>query len=87
MSDIIIQVGGGLVRDVFKTGKGDPRQVIVVDFDVEGEEGTTKTESEDGAFLEATVRDYGFCMLPKGSDVDRIVKAWTKNWKKELKNK
>jgi hypothetical protein len=87
MSSIIIQVGGGLVRDVFKTGKGDPRQVIVVDFDVEGEEGTTKTEDADGAFLEAMVQDYGFSKLPRGSDVDRIVKAWTKNWKKELKNK
>ena len=88
MSKIIIQVRGGLIRDVFQTKVSGPNQIIVVNFeDAEGEEGTTKTRSSDGAFLEADVYDLGFSKLPKGSDVDRVVKAWEKNWKKELKKK
>ena len=89
MSRIIVQVGGGLVRDVFKTGKGDPTEVVVVDLEAEQEElnsdpdRVTTYEEESGREGQAIIQDYGFSKLPKNCDVRRSVKAWKKNWKRK----
>ena len=38
MSRIIVQIGGGLIRDVYKVGKGEPKEVVVVDLEPEQDE-------------------------------------------------
>ena len=89
MSRIIVQIGGGLIRDVFKTGKGEPKEVVVVDLEAEQEEldsdpdRVTTYKYESGKEAKAIIQDYGFSKLPKNCDVRRSVKAWEKNWKRK----
>ena len=90
MSRIIVQIGGGLIRDVYKVGKGEPKEVVVVDLEPEQDEinsfdpvCVTSYEDESGKEAQAIIQDYGFSKLPKNCDVIRSVKAWEKNWKKK----
>jgi hypothetical protein len=85
MSKIIIQLQGGLVQDVFIQGVGNPTKAIVVDEDIEGAEpneittvkvdyGTLKNEDT----FEAYIHTESIKPLPKGCDVEKIVKAYLK---------
>lgn len=88
MSKIIIQLQGGLVQEVFIQGKGIPTKAIVVDEDVEGAEPdnitsvrikTEKTSLGRGTFeYEACIHTEAINVLPRGSDVDCIIKAYIK---------
>jgi hypothetical protein len=79
MSIIVIQLQGGLVQDVFVSGKGAPTLVYVVDEDVDDidEECLTKYETESGSY-EAAIHTDSVKPLPKGSDMALAVKAYDK---------
>ena len=92
MSRIIVQMGGGLIRGVFKTGKGEPKEVVVVDLEVEQEEldadpdRVTNYIGADKKPSQCIIQDFGFDKLPKKCDVVRSIKAWETNWKTNKKN-
>jgi len=88
MSQIIIQLQGGLVQDVFICGTGKPSDAIVVNEDVEGADAkeitTVKITTENtslgkGTFdYEACIHTEGITKLPKDSDVDKIITKYLK---------
>ena len=84
MSQIIIQLQGGLVQDVFIKGKGIPTKAIVVDEDFEGADPKDitsviiKREGMANSEYEACIHTEGIRVLPKNSDVDMIVKKYLK---------
>lgn len=80
MSKIIIQLQGGLVQEVFIQGTGAPEDAIVVDEDVEGAdlEDITTIKLKDGSDYEACIHTEAINKLPKGRDVDNIVKEYLK---------
>lgn len=81
MSKLIIQVGGGLVQDVFKKGLGVIEEVITVDFDVDdslSDPGNIKIPFGKAGYIEADVQKMRVRRLPKDCDVDKIVKAYLK---------
>jgi hypothetical protein len=80
MSKIIIQLQGGLVQDVFIKGRGIPTKAITVDEDVEGtdSEDITSINLKGKKTYEACLGTWDINKLPKDSDVDRIVKAYSK---------
>jgi hypothetical protein len=92
MSRIIVQMGGGLIRDVFKTGKGDPKEVVVVDLEAEQDEidsdpdRAVRYKDKEGKISCAIIQDYGFSKLPENCDVIRSIEVWKKNCKKEAKH-
>jgi len=77
MSTIIIQMQGGLVQDVFVSGKGAPNLVYVVDEDVEDidDECLTRYETESGSH-EAVIHTDSVKPLPLNCDMDKAVKAF-----------
>jgi hypothetical protein len=81
MSKLIIQVGGGLVQDVFRSGKGKMTKVFIVDFDDEEFvlEEITQTKDLSGAYLGAYIIEQDINKLPINSDVDLIIKAYEKS--------
>jgi hypothetical protein len=90
MAEIIIQISGGLVQEVFIKGKGIPTKAIVVDEDAEGSNldeittveipgGTCDSKGICTRNYEAVVHTEAINVLPKNSDVDRIVRAYQKN--------
>lgn len=78
MSRIIVQLHGGLVQDVFIQAARGRLFVYVVDEDVEGAEPReiTKIKIGKGKTYEAAIHRTGLSELPKGSDVDKIIKAY-----------
>jgi hypothetical protein len=83
MSTIIVQLNGGLVSDTYIKGTGKVTKCIIVDYDVEGacEDELVHAKEEDGGDQEAFVHTDGPSKLPKGSDVDLMVKAYLKTQK------
>lgn len=80
MSKIIIQLQGGLVQDVFKVGKGPVTGYITVDEDEDADpQDQTTVKTGKGKDYSAVCGGiHSINKLPKGSDVDRIVKAYLK---------
>jgi len=80
MSQIIIQLQGGLVQDVFICGTGKVSDAIVVDEDAQGADPKeiTKVSLGRGRKYEACIHTEGVTKLPKGSDVDKIVTKYLK---------
>lgn len=78
MSRLIIQVGGGLVQDIFKMGKGPIGRIFVVDFDDEDsdEDRVTRTKDSDGNNIAALVSEPGISKLPQDSDVSLIMQEY-----------
>lgn len=90
MAKIIIQISGGLVQEVFIKGKGIPTKAIVVDEDAEGSDmedittveipgGTCDSKGKCTRDYDAVIHTEAINVLPKNSDIDRIVKAYQKN--------
>lgn len=82
MSQIIIQLSGGLVADVFIKGTGTPTKAIVVDEDIEGTDDyisvEIKCKNSNDFTYEACIHTRAIKPLPKGSDVDLIIKKYSK---------
>jgi hypothetical protein len=80
MSKIIIQLQGGLVQEVFITGKGTPTKAIIVDEDTEGvdRDETTYYTTEDGNSAEACIHTEDIAKLRPGCDMDNAVKTYLK---------
>ena len=79
MSEIIIQLDGGLVQEVFIRGKGIPTKAIVVDEDVEGTDDYTSINIGKSKIpYEACIHTERIARLKKGCDVDLIVKEYLK---------
>jgi hypothetical protein len=76
MSCIIIQLMGGLVQDVFVKGTGAPTKAIVVDEDTEGTDDYLTYVGENDEEHQACIHTESIKELPKGSDMDRAVKAY-----------
>lgn len=89
MSTIIIQLQGGLVQDVFVKGTGQATKAVVIDEDTEMLDGDRITEarSEDGALLEATIHTERVKPLPKGCDMERLLKEYYKNFAEVIQQK
>lgn len=81
MAKIIIQLNGGLVSNTYIKGTGKVTKCIIVDYDVEGSDDYLTAKAEDGSEQEAFVHTDGPFKLPKGSDVDLMVKAYLKTQK------
>lgn len=74
MAEIIIQLQGGLVQDVFLCGRGKVTDYITVDEDEDADpRDQTKVKLGKGKVYGAVVGMHGVSRLPKGSDVDKIV--------------
>lgn len=89
MSEIIIQLDGGLVQDVFIKGKGKPTSAIVVDEDIEGaiKKDIVSVIIHDKDLknfkYEAFIHSDRVIKLPKGCPVDMIVSKYKKQKKGE----
>ena len=83
MSKIIIQIQGGLVQDTFISGRGKLTETIVVNEDVEDADSNdpkiTSVRLGRSKTYEACIHATDINRLPKGSDVDRIIKQWEKD--------
>lgn len=83
MAEIIIQLQGGLVQDVFICGRGKVTDAIVVDEDVEGADPEDITTVKVGTgknrrLYDACIHMEGISKLPVGSDVDKIITKYLK---------
>lgn len=78
--NLLIQIDGGLVRDVFYKGKGPLKNVVVIDFDTEGAEPKELTIAKDnaGKEFEAYIHTIDVKELPDDCDVERIYKEYLK---------
>lgn len=82
MSEIIIQLQGGLVQEVFIKGTGVPRRAVIVDEDTEGAEIDDITIVNVGRGkgiripYEACIHAESINRLKRGCDIDRIVKQF-----------
>jgi len=82
MSTIIVQLQGGLVQDVFLRGTGKPTKYITIDEDFEGADPDDITSvfyfrcASGRSLHEAVCGCHKISPLPKGSDVDKMVKAY-----------
>ncbi|MBE3144538.1 MAG: hypothetical protein IMZ61_11535 [Planctomycetes bacterium] len=85
MSKIIIQLDGGLVQDVFLRGTGKITNAIIVDEDVEmcDPDNIVTTKIKGNKTYAAAVHTNPVSNLPKGSDVDNIVKEFLKKGRKD----
>jgi hypothetical protein len=75
---IVIQLDGGLVQDVFLRGTGKITKAIIVDEDVEmcdPDNIITVPLGQRGKY-KATVHSNTVPRLPKDSDVDKMVRAY-----------
>lgn len=80
MSQIIIQLAGGLVADVFIKGTGEPTTAVIVDEDTEGASGDNITKVEIGPkeYYEACIHTEKIKPLPLHCDIRDIVKEYSK---------
>jgi hypothetical protein len=78
MSKIIIQLDGGLVQDVYLWGRGKITKAIIVDEDIEMCDPDLFVEVKlgRGETYKASVHSNTVSKLPKGSDVEKMVKAY-----------
>jgi hypothetical protein len=78
MSEIIIQLDGGLVQDVFLRGTGEITKAIIVDEDVEmcDLDNVLSTNIGRGETYRASVHSNEVTPLPVDSDVDKMVTTY-----------
>jgi hypothetical protein len=77
MSNIIIQLQGGLVQDVFIKGTGKITGYITIDEDEDADpKDQTKVKLGRGKTYRAVVGCHKISRLPKGSDVAKMVTAF-----------
>ena len=77
---IVIQLDGGLVQDVFLRGRGKITGAVIVDEDVEMCDPDLFVEVKigRGKTYKAAVHTNSVSRLPKDCDVDKMVKAYLK---------
>jgi len=77
---IVIQLDGGLVQDVFLRGRGKITGAVIVDEDVEmcDPDNLITVKIGRGKTYEAAVHSNTVSRLPKDCDVDKMVKAYLK---------
>lgn len=75
MSEIVIQLDGGLVQDVFLRGTGEITKAVIVDEDVEmcDPDNLLSVELGKGKVYTASVHTNTVSQLPIDSDVDKMV--------------
>jgi len=78
MSEIVIQLDGGLVQDVFLRGEGTITKAIIVDEDVEmcDPDNLLSVEIGKGKVYTASVHSNTVTPLPVDSDVDKMVATY-----------
>jgi hypothetical protein len=80
MSKIIVHLEGGLVQDVYLTGKGKVTEAVVMDFDTEGADPDeiTAVITKDENVAEACIHTEAISRLPRDSNLDRLLKEYLK---------
>ena len=78
MSNIIIQLQGGLVQEVFTTGEGKPDLVYIIDEDTEDidDECLTTYKTASGKTGRAVIHTGSINPLPKDCDMARAMDAF-----------
>jgi hypothetical protein len=73
---IIIHTSGGLIQEVFYSGKGKVTEVIEVEHEVEKEDANVEYVTVDGTPAVARVVDRTISELPKKCDVTSAMVAF-----------
>ena len=71
---LFITVAGGLVQNVDVTDDLADTKVVVIDFDVEGEEHCTRLDDHDCVIFEYPISKIGDGDIPKFEDILRRTK-------------